>query len=287
MVAHSEALRGHVVSCSDWALAADPQWRQLGQGEGGGLPQGHAGAQALAEAQLLVLSVFSAQPQTVARQIMRRVRRHWPHLRVVLALWNAPAVVSDPEFARRCGAAACVSSLRELQLWVDALRLPDAAGQGLAAPIPDDDEQRVRQLRDSGVLGPGLPPLYHEAAQQAANAFDVKWAQVSWVDADRVHTPGSLLVADQGDPASAGMPRGQSICSYVVHGGEPWWCTTQRATPGLPATPHCRPCGCAFTQACRSGTATVRCWAASASWTTHRARSRRQIWSCWPSWPSS
>lgn len=152
---------------------------------------------------------------------MRRVRRHWPHLRVVLALWNAPAVVSDPEFARRCGAAACVSSLRELQLWVDALRLPDAAGQGLAAPIPDDDEQRVRQLRDSGVLGPGLPPLYHEAAQQAANAFDVKWAQVSWVDADRVHTPGSLLVADQGDPASAGMPRGQSICSYVVHGGEP------------------------------------------------------------------
>ncbi|MDH0773473.1 MULTISPECIES: AI-2E family transporter [Delftia] len=221
MVAHSEALRGHVVSCSDWALAADPQWRQLGQGEGGGLPQGHAGAQALAEAQLLVLSVFSAQPQTVARQIMRRVRRHWPHLRVVLALWNAPAVVSDPEFARRCGAAACVSSLRELQLWVDALRLPDAAGQGLAAPIPDDDEQRVRQLRDSGVLGPGLPPLYHEAAQQAANAFDVKWAQVSWVDADRVHTPGSLLVADQGDPASAGMPRGQSICSYVVHGGEP------------------------------------------------------------------
>lgn len=221
MVAHSEALRGHVVSCSDWALAADPQWRQLGQGEGGGLPQGHAGAQALGEAQLLVLSVFSAQPQTVARQIMRRVRRHWPHLRVVLALWNAPAVVSDPEFARRCGAAACVSSLRELQLWVDALRLPDAAGQGLAAPIPDDDEQRVRQLRDSGVLGPGLPPLYHEAAQQAANAFDVKWAQVSWVDADRVHTPGSLLVADQGDPASAGMPRGQSICSYVVHGGEP------------------------------------------------------------------
>jgi GAF domain-containing protein len=139
---------------------------------------------------------------------------------VVLALWNAPAVVSDPEFARRCGAAACVSGLRELQLWVDALRLPDAAGQGLAAPIPDDDEQRVRQLHDSGVLGPGLPQLYHEAAQQAANAFDVKWAQVSWVDADRVHTPGSLLVADQGDPASAGMPRAQSICSYVVHGGD-------------------------------------------------------------------
>lgn len=219
MVAHSEALRGHVVSCSDWALAADPQWRQLGPGQGG-LPQGHAGAQALAEAQLLVLSVFSTQPQTVVRQLMRRVRRHWPHLRVVLALWNAPAVVSDPEFARRCGAAACVSGLRELQLWVDALRLPDAAGQGLAAPIPDDDEQRVRQLHDSGVLGPGLPSLYHEAAQQAANAFDVKWAQVSWVDADRVHTPGSLLVADQGDPASAGMPRAQSICSYVVHGGD-------------------------------------------------------------------
>jgi GAF domain-containing protein len=220
MVAHSEALRGHGVSCSDWALAADPQWRQLGQGEGTGLPRGHAAAGALAESQLLVLSVFSAQPQTVVRQILRRVRRHWPHLRVVLALWNAPAVVSDPDFARRCGAAACVGSLRELQLWVDALRLPEVAGQGLSAPVPEDDDRRVRHLHDSGVLAPTLAPLYHEAAQQAANAFDVKWAQVSWVDAHRVHTPGSLLVPDHGDPASAGMPRGQSICSYVVHGGD-------------------------------------------------------------------
>ncbi|CAB5720210.1 pheromone autoinducer 2 transporter [Delftia tsuruhatensis] len=220
MVAHSEALRGHVLSCSDWALAADPLWRQLGQGENAELPQGPAAAQSLGEARLLVLSVFSAQPQTVVRQMLRRVRRHWPHLRVVLALWNAPAVVADPDFARRCGAAACVGSLRELQLWVDALRLPQAADQGLAAPIALDDAERVQQLHDSGVLAPALQALYHEAAQQAANAFDVKWAQVSWVDTDRVHTPGSLLLPDEGGPASAGMPRAQAICSYVVHGGE-------------------------------------------------------------------
>ena len=218
MAAHSEALRGHALSCSDWAVAADPQWRLSGQGRG--LPVEPASAAHMAEAQLLVLSVFSAQPQTVVRQMLRRIRRHWPHLRVVLALWNAPAALADPEFARRCGADACVSSLRELQLWVDALCQPLGEGQGLAAPIPADDGLRVRQLHDSGVLKPERPAIFHEAAQQAANAFDVKWAQVSWVDADRVHTPGSLLVADAGAPGDSGLPRDQSICSYVVHAGQ-------------------------------------------------------------------
>ncbi len=216
MVSHSEALRGHALSCSDWALAADPQWRMSGQGPG--LPAEPAVARAMAEAQLLVVTVFSAQPQTVARQMLRRIRRHWPHLRVVLALWNAPAALADTGFAQRCGADACVGSLRELQLWVDALCQPLGQGGGLAAPIPPDDEERVRQLHESGVLTPARPAIFHEAVQQAANAFDVKWAQVSWVDADRVHAPGSLLVA--GAQGQAGMPRRDAICSYVVHGGQ-------------------------------------------------------------------
>jgi predicted PurR-regulated permease PerM/GAF domain-containing protein len=228
MVAHSEALRGHTLSCADWALAADPQWSQWhvrGQ-VGQGLREDHEGARAMADAQLLVLSLFSPQPQTVARQMLRRIRRHWPHLQVVLALWNAPSAVADPGFAARCGADACVGSLAELQLWVDALCQPRDADRGLEAPVPGNDAQRVRQLHDSGVLAPPRQPLYHEASQQAANAFDVKWAQVSWVDAERVHTPGGLLVAaggqdeEGGQAQGAGMPRAQSICSWVVHAGQ-------------------------------------------------------------------
>src|SRR5690606_5277102 len=90
--------------------------------------------QAVKQSDLLVLSIFNHQPQSMARRIVRRIRRHWPGARVVLCLWNAPAVAADPEFARQTGAQACVTSLRELHLWVEAMQVGDPGECVIAAP---------------------------------------------------------------------------------------------------------------------------------------------------------
>lgn len=229
MAAHVQSLHGHQVSCSTWALAADPQWTQRGMDwSGAGTSLESEWVRAMPQADLLVLSLFGARPQAVARRMVRRIRSRWPHVKVVLALWNATAAgapvagtpaaeVDDADFAAQCGAHACVSSLHELQLWVGALQVADGNQGGIAAPIAAGDAQRVQALHASGVLDASLLSSYHDAVQQAANAFHTPWAQVSWVDAGRVHTPGSLFNIDAQGPQAAGMARDQSVCSYVVH----------------------------------------------------------------------
>lgn len=214
MVAHAESLHGHEVSCSEWALAPDSKSLQF---DVNGLLADREWTRAVKQSDLLVLSIFNHQPQSMARRIVRRIRRHWPGARVVLCLWNAPAVAADPDFARQTGAQACVTSLRELHLWVEAMQVGDPGESVIAAPIPDDDEQRVRMLHESGVLAPALTALYRDTAKKAVNAFNTKWAQVSWVDAERVFAPGSLLPLSAQEVPQHGFPRDSSVCSYVVY----------------------------------------------------------------------
>jgi len=214
MVAHAESLHGHEVSCSEWALAPDSKSLQF---DVNGLLADREWTRAVKQSDLLVLSIFNHQPQSMARRIVRRIHRHWPGARVVLCLWNAPAVAADPEFARQTGAQACVTSLRELHLWVEAMQVGDPGDSVIAAPIPDDDEQRVRMLHESGVLAPALTALYRDTAKKAVNAFNTKWAQVSWVDAERVFAPGSLLPLSAQEGPQQGFPRDSSVCSYVVY----------------------------------------------------------------------
>jgi GAF domain-containing protein len=214
MVAHAESLHGHEVSCSEWALAPDSKSLQF---DANGLLADRDWVQAVKQSDLLVLSIFNHQPQSMARRIVRRIRRHWPGARVVLCLWNAPAVAAAPEFARQTGAQACVTSLRELHLWVEAMQVGDPGERVIAAPIPDDDEQRVKMLHESGVLAPVLTALYRDTAKKAVNAFNTKWAQVSWVDAERVFAPGSLLPLSAQEGIQQGFPRDGTVCSYVVY----------------------------------------------------------------------
>ena len=217
MVAHAESLYGHRVTRSDWAVASDSSNPQRGNA---GLSDDHDWVEAMQQVDLLVLSIFNPQPQNMARRMVRRIRRSWPRVRVVLALWNAPTVAANPEFAQECGAHACVTSLQELQLWVQAFQVQELSEGVIAAPLPEDDALRVQFLHASGVLDEELTPLYHEAAQQAINAFNTRWAQVSWVDASKVYVPGGLLIPQEEGQEPASIPRAQSVCSYVIYDEE-------------------------------------------------------------------
>ncbi len=167
--------------------------------------------------ELLCLSVFTPQPQVQVRQICRRLRRRWPQLRIVLALWNAPAALLAEDGFAPLGVQAVAASMRELRLRVGALLAPQPAGGHPLAPMGEEDEARVAALHASGWLDPTRTDALHDAVVQAANAFHVPFAQVSLVDADWVHTPGSLL-ASAGGPSVGrpGLPRELSVCAYVV-----------------------------------------------------------------------
>ncbi|MET1114671.1 MAG: AI-2E family transporter [Comamonas sp.] len=201
-MAHALALGGHAVSHSPHALSArmqSPEERNW------------------AATEFLCLSVFTPQPQAQVRQICRRLRRRWPELRIVLVLWNAPPELLTENAAAQLGVEAITTSVRELLLRCDALLAPAPGGGPRPAPVAAGDVARVVALNASGWLDPSHTEDIHEMVVQAANAFHVPYAQVSLVDADWVHTPGTLLPPARGCTDNTGVERALAVCAYVVH----------------------------------------------------------------------
>lgn len=158
------------------------------------------------------LSIFSAQPQARIRLLARRLRRRQPHVRIVVAAWNAPREVLGDEMARRLGVDAIVAGINELLLQVGLLL---AGKDGPLVPIPANDAERVQALHASGVLAAANESLVRDFARRVASAFVVKYAEVSLVDAEHVHKPGNLVWQDRN-----GLARDQSMCAFVVGEGE-------------------------------------------------------------------
>lgn len=214
MAAHSLALHGYAASHADHPLSSAIELAETSGWH---------------DVRWLVLSVLHPQPQAQVRTILRRLRRmhqQMPQVQVVLALWNAPSQLLAEGTAQRLGVQAVVTSVQELVLRLHQLAAADhvggAAPRGVQpAALPGDEPERLQALHASGLVQRPPVRLFHEAAQKAANVFDVKYAQVSLVDQDWVHTPGGLLVADGTPPDQAGLPRDEAICSYVVHDHAP------------------------------------------------------------------
>lgn len=201
-MAHALELGGHAASHSAHALSArmqapdDASW---------------------GEVDLLCLSVFTPQPEAQVRQICRRLHRRWPGLRIVLALWNAPPALLAESAASQLGVEAIATTVRELRLRADALLAPSPNAGPRPAPVGEDDAARVAALNASGWLDANHTEAIHDMVVHAANAFHVPFAQVSLVDADWVHTPGTLLSHARDSAHGPGLERALSICSYVVH----------------------------------------------------------------------
>ncbi|MEO8545227.1 MAG: AI-2E family transporter [Burkholderiaceae bacterium] len=179
----------------------------------------------LAGAKTVCLSFFSPEPQSRARTLCRRLRRRWPHLHIVLALWNAPPELLDEAARRDLGADAVVTSLSEglLQL-AHTLGIELSTGY-LPAPIPESDAERLAALRASGALDPRAQPLFDTASRRVADIFDVPMAMVCLIDADNQRIPalfGQTPPGVGGEPGitlraeDLDLPRSLSLCGHVV-----------------------------------------------------------------------
>jgi predicted PurR-regulated permease PerM/GAF domain-containing protein len=212
MVAHALGLAG-TPAAHDAALAADPQ--------------------ALARLDLrgveaVFVCWFSPEPQVAAKRLCRRLRRHWPELRIVLGLWNAAP--ADPGAAEALGADAIAPSVVEAVTHVQKL-LQTVSHEWQPAPVPDDDAARVALLHASGVLtDPQLQPLFEQTAKRAAAIFDMPAAMVSFIDEELQQVRGfhGELPAPEGSADAPvryadqlDMPRSHSICGHVVADNRP------------------------------------------------------------------
>ncbi len=215
MVAHSLALQG-------WPA----QTRSLGT-----LSAGHLEELALEGVQVVCVVWLASDPAAAARHFCRRLRRRWPRVRIVLALWGDPleaqARVQDPQ---ALGADAVALSLAETVARVAELQGVDLHQAFEEAPIPEGDAARVQALLASGLLDSDrVRQACLHTAKRAADIFDVPQAMVTLVDGEHqiaLCSHGLLAPEDEaigqapGDamtPAGAPrMPRRLSLCAHVV-----------------------------------------------------------------------
>ena len=172
--------------------------------------------------QTLCICSFHPHPQTKLRQICKRIRQRWPHLRIIVALWTADEQLLDAGALASVQADAGVNTVQEL-----VLRMQVESGnhqlvrQAVTPEIPEHEGKRLKALHHSGVMDAGHNDQYRETAKLACNAFQVPWAHVAWVDENWVHTPGGLLEDGDEAAAQAGIARDRSLAAFVVADDEP------------------------------------------------------------------
>ncbi len=171
-------------------------------------------------AKVFVLSYFSPNPQEHAQYFARRLKRRWPESKVVLALWNVESAEIAALPIADWGVDSAVGSINTLVTEVSA-RLDRAGEVGWTpARFRDEDEERVRALRDSGVLDASLRGTFDMAARRAADIFDVPTAMITLIDDEFQYIHGDSAKSGRsgsGDP-ERGPERSVSMCGHVVVG---------------------------------------------------------------------
>ena len=118
----------------------------------------------------------------------------------MLALWNVEVAELAALPLAGWGVDAAVGSINTLVAEV-AARLDRVGVHGwTAAPVGAEDAERVRALRDSGVLDASLRGTFDNAALRAADIFDVPLAMITLLDEQWQYV--------HGDSAKAGRLRG-------------------------------------------------------------------------------
>lgn len=172
-------------------------------------------------AKVFVLSYCSPQPHEHAQYFSRRLKRRWPQSKVVLALWNVEGAELAALPLAEWGVDAAVGSINTLVAEV-ASRLDRVDVMGWTpAPVGADDAERVRALRESGVLDEALRGTFDSAALRAADIFDVPMAMITLLDEQWQYTHGDSAKAGrpaQGAP-ERGLARSASLCGHVVADG--------------------------------------------------------------------
>lgn len=207
MVAHALALDGVAVAAAPTAAGAVTAELIASLGADG--------------AKIFVLSYFSPLPQEHAQYFCRRLKRRWPQSKVVLALWNVEVAELAALPLADWGVDAAVGSINTLVAEV-AARLDRVGVQGwTAAPVGAEDAERVRALRDSGVLDASLRGTFDNVARRAADIFDVPLAMITLLDEQWQYVHGDSAKAgrlSQGAP-ERGLERSASLCAHVVANG--------------------------------------------------------------------
>ncbi|XIA64390.1 GAF domain-containing protein [Bradyrhizobium sp. TZ2] len=171
-------------------------------------------------ADIVCLSYFTPNPAIPARHACRRLRRRWPNVRIVLALWRAPLELLSDESLEKLKADAVVTSVEEAVRRIHRIVAPEEAKVAQQAPVPDNDAQRVDALKATGVLEGDKREALDALAKRAADVFNTNVAVITTIDKDREYFVGQSGILPEAITDDTGtllpIDREHAICNHVV-----------------------------------------------------------------------
>jgi predicted PurR-regulated permease PerM len=177
----------------------------------------------LAGADVVCLSYFASSPATPARHFCRRLRRRWPDLRIVLALWNAPDELLADNAHEALGADQVVTSIDEALGRIHRMIAPEQAEEAQKAEVPENDEERAAALRATGVLTGSAREDLDALATRAAEVFNVGFAVISAIDETDEYIVGQSKDLP-GNRTEGGdmlvIPREEAACNHLLADAE-------------------------------------------------------------------
>jgi hypothetical protein len=174
----------------------------------------------LGEVRLVCLSYLGASGVARARQAARRIRRHAPHVKILVGLWSNQIDASKgPDQAAGLAADFIAGSLAQACERIVALATVPLVAPMLPAPIPADEEARVAALRRLAILDTEPSDHLDLVTRKLAGTFDAPIAVLSVVDADRVFWKSATGLPPE---LAAGRvtARDTSLSGHVVAAGE-------------------------------------------------------------------
>lgn len=176
-------------------------------------------------ADIVCLSYFTTSPIIPARQVCRRLRRRWPNVRVVLALWNAPPELLASDALKALQVDAVVTSVQEAVRRIHRLVSPEEAKVAQEASLPEADANRVDVLNATRVLTGDKREALDALAKRASDVFNAQLAVISAIDKQREYFVGQSGRFPDSITDEAGlllpMSREHAICNYVVGDEKP------------------------------------------------------------------
>jgi predicted PurR-regulated permease PerM len=177
----------------------------------------------LERTEVICISYFTTAPAVPARHFVRRLQHRWPHLKIVLALWNSPEELLNDETHQELGVKEVVTSIDEAVARIHRLVAPYDAKEAQKAVVPDNDEERVAALEATGVLSGSAREDLDALATRAAEVFNVGFAVISAINRTDEYIVGQskpLPGPRTQDGDMLVIPRDEAVCNHLLAGAE-------------------------------------------------------------------
>ena len=170
-----------------------------------------------ASIKILCVSIFHHAPAAQIRLLKYRLAQQYPELKIIFATWSVMQLELLDELQQRFELEALVNNVDDLILTVETYTLNEGESWFENLEIKNEKE-RQQALNELGLLDHRHQILYKQYIEEARQAFDVDYAQISWLNQHEMYIPVSPFTQE---PIATQKMCKDSVCTHLLYQNEP------------------------------------------------------------------